>query len=180
MPSASRIVAFFNACLRGRATFLNFGDSHGHGAKPDPNLFGFHPENSRRHGSRRWLGLALGGLLSDQSAHVHLDGGLLAATDIEDGQGCNGAPLEDGRRKLIEIRDETAIDADEGIARLHSRCKIDPPAAAVEVEGGAAGAWPGAASAGGSGSLGTRFWATMPAWSNQSGKAPSQPPCARG
>ena len=62
-------------------------------------------------------------------------------------------------------------------ARIPSRCKIDPPAAAVEVEGGAAGAWPGAASAGGSGSLGTRFWATMPAWSNQSGKAPSQPPC---
>ena len=45
-------------------------------------------------------------------------------------------------------------------ARIPSRCTIDPAAAGVEVEGGAVGAWAGAASAGGSGSLGTRFWAT--------------------
>src|SRR5271157_2845550 len=114
-------VAFLDACFGCRATFLNFGDSCGPGAKPDPDLFGFHSQSSRRRGSRRWLGLALGGLLRDQSAHVHLDGGLLAAADIVDGQRRDGAALEDGRRKLIEIRDETAIDADDGIARLDSR-----------------------------------------------------------
>ena len=114
-------VAFFDACLGCRAAFLNFGDPRGHGANPDPDLFGFHSQNSRRHGSRRWLGPALGDLRRDQSAHVNLDGGLLAAADIEDGEGRNRAALEDSRRKLIEIRDEAAIDADDGIALLDSR-----------------------------------------------------------
>ena len=116
-------IAPLDARLGGRTSLVNFRDADGRRAKTDSHFFGFHPQDSRRYRSRRSsrLGLMMGCLLGDQAAHVDLDTDLLATADIKHGQGRCRAALDDGRRKLVQIGDETAVDADDGIARLDAR-----------------------------------------------------------
>ena len=56
-----------------------------------------------------------------KSAHVDRDGRRLAAADVENGEIGGWSSLENGSRELIEVGDEPAIDADQGVTQLDAR-----------------------------------------------------------